>query len=227
MIRFADPRLSPAQALLCGRVFDSVSGRGLTGFTATLGYEHPAGDGLPATDGPLRVRLGHRSDGWFVFTLPDARRMPDVPGTVQVTLTARVAVPGRAPAEASHTVAGTRLAVVLRTVDVGGHTLEVPGIPDAPWSVSVPIAPRPVAVDGIVLRGHDPGDPIPGVTVTAAGTSPVTTDAAGRFFIAALPVLAAVPLTLREPDGTTWTETFRPDFDRPVNVLTLSLPLPD
>src|SRR5689334_10916846 len=119
MLRPADSGLSPAQALLCGRVSDSVSGAGLDRFDATLTYEHPAGGGMPAAARSLPVRLGRRAGGWFVLALPDVRRMPAVPAPVAVKLTVRVTAPGRAPVERSRTVDGKRLAVVTTTMTIG------------------------------------------------------------------------------------------------------------
>jgi hypothetical protein len=223
MIRLADPRLATAQAVVCGRVFDSLTGRGLRGSDVTLTHAHPGGPGQPPGSGTLPVRLAHRADGWFVLYLTDARLMPDLTGPATVTLTVRITTPGRDPAEHSTQVPGADLAVVETTTEVGGVPAVVLGIPRAPWSFSVPVAPRAVALEGIVLRGQDPDTPVAGVSVSAPGSAPVVTGADGRFSLPSLPVLAEVPLTLTDA-GVPTSVTFRPDYDRPVNVVTLSLP---
>ncbi len=225
MIRVADPRLSAAQAVVVGRAFDNVSGRGLADFDVTVTYAHPGGAGQPAGSGTLPVRLAHRADGWFVLYLTDVARMPDLTAPATVTLTARLTAPGRDAVELSRDVPGADLAVVDTTTEVGGAPVVVPGMPAAPWSFSVPVAPRAVALDGIVLRAHDPDSVVSGVTVSAPGSAPVVTGPDGRFFLPALPVLAVVTLTLTEPGAGPATQVpFRPDYDRPVNVVTLSLP---
>jgi hypothetical protein len=224
MIRLADPRISAAQAVVCGRVFDSISGSGLADFDVTLSYTHLGGPGRPPGSGMLPVRLAHRADGWFVLYLVDARQMPDLTEPATVTLTARVTTPGRAAVEHSRGVPGAHLAVVETTIEVGGVPVVVPGLPEAPWSFSVPVAPRPVSIDGVVLREHDPDTPVAGVSITSTGTAPVVSDATGRFFIPSLPVLAEVTLTLTETGKPPLNLDIRPDYDRPVNVITVSLP---
>jgi hypothetical protein len=223
VITVADPRLAPAQAVVYGRVYDSVSDRGLTHFDVTVTYTHPGGAGEPPVSGTLPLRLAHRADGWYVLYLSDAGRMPDLSSQATVTLTAHITSPGADPVQLSQDVPGEHLAVVETTVEVGGLPLVVPGIPRAPWAFPVPVAPRAVALAGIVLRNHDPEQVVAGVSVGVAGSEPVVTGADGRFFLPALPVRAVLTLTLTE-HGAGTDVRLRPDYDRPVNVVTLSLP---
>jgi hypothetical protein len=224
MIRLADRRLPAAQAVVVGRVFDTVSDRGLTDFHVTLTHAHPGGTGQPPVTGTLPLLLAHRTDGWFALYLADVAHMPDLTAPATVTLTARVSSPGRDAVELSQDVPGPDLAVVDTAAEVGGAPVVVPGIPAAPWSFSVPVPPRAVALAGIVLRDHDPDSGVAGVSVVADGSPPVVTGADGRFFLPALPVLAVVTLTLTGPEGGPTQVLFRPDYDRPVDVVTLSLP---
>lgn len=226
MTRLADPKLSPPQALACGRVFDSISGEGVDDFEATLAYAHSGGSGSPPVSGGFPLLLGHRADGWFVLSLRNPAQMPDLSTAPMVTLTLRVAVPAREPVEVTRDVPGDRLAVVTATLEVGDATVTAPAIPDAPWSFDVPLDPRPVALAGIVLREHDPEAPAAGVSVGVSGTSTVVvTDTGGRFFVPDLPVQVTVTLTLDEGAGPQQTRLVRLDYDQPVNLVTLSLPL--
>jgi hypothetical protein len=119
------------------------------------------------------------------------------------------------------TVAGSDLALTEVSRTVAGQTLIVTTIAGAPFDLSAEIDPAPVALAGIVLRDHDPAEPLAGIGV-AAGGAPAVTDGAGRFFIPALPLAAELSLTLTE-GGTTTILPLRVDFAQPINKATLSL----
>lgn len=205
------------QVLACGRVSDAVSGRGLEGFDVALRHSSDAGSGA------FPARIVRKPGGWYALHLVPARQMPAPAGTGEVTLVARFTVPGRLPVEEVQVVDRSWFAVSRRQLPVGGRVLLVDGVDGAPWSVSVAVAPPPVALRGMVVRDHDAGSPAAGVSVAVPGVPPVVTDPGGRFHLPALPVAHAVQLTLTAEDQRT-VVTLRPDHDRPVNIVTLSLP---
>lgn len=217
MIHLADVRLPALQVLVCGRVFDSVSGRGLERYAVSLSYSHSGGAGA------LPVRTGRRADGWFSAAVPDVQQLPDLSGFAEVELSVHVTVPGRPTVEETISVPGAELAVVTTSREVAGTTVTVAQMPGAPRTVTIPVAPPPVALAGVVLRDHDPAEPVAGVAVAVDGVPSTVTDAAGRFLLPALPVAAEVVISLGE-DPERRQYVVRPDYDRPVNVITLSLP---
>lgn len=222
MIRLADLTLPAQQALVCGRVYDSLSGRGHDDFDGVLTFDHQPSGGRR---GPaLPVRLGHRPDGWFVFSAPDVRQVPAPPADDPVRLIVHLALPGRDPLQHTVEIPRDEFTVVETEVKIDGRTIRVPSMPRAPWQSMIPVAPRPVALDGIVLHDHDPTDPAAGVTVSVTGIASQVTDLQGRFFLPALPVSPEVTLTLAAPGDPPREERFRPDYDRPVNRVALSLP---
>lgn len=217
MIRLADRTLGLRQVLARGRVSDAVTGRGLGTFDVALGFTHGGGSGdLPGV-------LALKPDGWFAVQVRPAVQMPDLAAAGPVTLTARVTVPGRGAVEVAQVVDGTELALVEVSVPVGDSETVVERIAGAPFTFSVALPPQPVALAGIVLRDHDPDIPVAGVEVRADVGAPVVTDARGRFFLPALPVAETITLTLTE-DAEESTTSYRPDFSRPVNTVTLSRP---
>ena len=205
------------QVLACGRVSDAVSGRGLEAFDVALRYSSGAGSGA------FPVRTVHKPGGWYARHLVPARQMPAPAGAGEVTLVARFTVPGRLPVEEVQVVERSWFAVTRRELSVSGRALLVDGVNGAPWSVSVAVAPQPVALRGTVVRDHDADSPAPGVSVAVRGVPPVVTDSGGRFHLPALPVAQAVQLTLTAGDQHNVVK-IRPDHDRPLNIVTLSLP---
>lgn len=217
MIRLADRTLGLRQVLASGRVADAVTGRGLDGFDITLRFTHGGGSGeLPGA-------LALKPDGWFAVQLRPAAQMPDLATVGPVTLTVRVTVPGRPPVEARQVVDGSELALVERSVRVSDTETVVEYVAGAPFTFSITLPPQPVALAGMVVRDHDPDVPVAGVELRADDGPPVVTDARGRFFLPALPVAESVTLALIEGEDQS-VITYRPDFSRPVNTVTLSRP---
>jgi hypothetical protein len=217
MLHLADTRPVVRQNLVTGRVSERITGRGLAVDSATLTAKVGAAPRLP-----LAARFLRRAEGYFAFSILPDREMPDFSAAPNVTLRAEFRLGSGAPVFSEHTVAGSALALVETTRKVAGQDVKLRTIKDAPVDLSVEIDPLPVALQGIVLREHDPAEPIAGIGVEA-GPAQTVTDAQGRFFLSPLPLLAAVTLKLTEK-GTTTNHPFRVDYSNPVNSATLSLP---
>jgi hypothetical protein len=163
-----------------------------------------------------------RPEGYFAFNILPDTDIPDVSAATDVTLRAEFQLAGRAPLVAEQTVAGSALAVTDSPRTVAGQNVTVRIVTGAPFDLSVDTDPAPVALQGIVLRAHDPAQPVSGAIV-AAGPVNTVTDAQGRFFLSALPLAATVDLAVTDNANVT-NHPFRIDYDRPVNNAVLSLP---
>ena len=223
MLVLAETTLSIRQAFGTGQLTEEITGQPFENFDVTMTYSHVGGSG------PLPVTLLKKPGGFFALQFPPARAMPDFSAQTDVTLTVTIAIQGRAPFDVSQTVSATALALTDTVSKVGGSPITYRRINGAPFDFSAQVAPHPVALQGIILRDHDPANPISNVTVTTTPIGPnsaVTSDADGIFFIPALPVAEAITLDLEE-GGTQIGIPFRPDFAKPVNRLILSLPTPN
>lgn len=217
MLHLADARPPVRQSLAVGRLSERITGRGLAATSATLSLRVGAGPWRP-----LATRFQARTEGYFAFDLVPDRDMPDVAAAPAVTLRAEFLRRSAAPLASERTVAGSVLALADQTRSVAGGTVTVRTVAGAPVDLSFEADPAPVALQGIVLRDHDPAEPIAGVEIATGGSQAVS-DAAGRFFLPALPLLAEVTLALTE-NATTTNHAFRIDYAQPVNTVTLSLP---
>lgn len=217
MLVLADARLPVRQTIAAGRAAERITERGLTALSATLSFR-------AGTDPlrPLPARFHLRAEGYFAFGLIPERDMPDLSAASSVTLRAEFERHGTAPVAVEATVPGAALALEEVERTVAGRTVTVERIAGAPFDLSLMVDPAPVALAGIVLRDHDPAAPAAGVTVTA-GPAAVLTDAGGRFFLPALPLVAEVELELTDGTETT-TQPFHIDYETPVNRVSLSLP---
>jgi hypothetical protein len=216
-MHFADTRLPVRQNLAVGRVSENITRRGLAARSATLSAQATAGPLVP-----LAARFLTRAEGYFAFSILPGSDMPDFSAAANVTLRAEFRFAARPPILAERTVAGSVLALADTVRSIAGQDVTVRTVTGAPIDLSVAADPAPVALQGIVLREHDPAQPLEGITV-AAGPAQTATDAQGRFFLPALPLVAEVVLDLTE-NGTTTHHPFRIDYERPVNSATLSLP---
>lgn len=217
MLVLADARLPVRQTIAAGRIAERITGRGLAVRSASLSFRTGAGPYRP-----VPARFHARAEGHFAFGLTPGRDLADQSAVPLVTLRAEFRLDGAAPVTVETTVPGPDLALEEAERQVGGRTVRVQRFAGAPIDLSLTVDPAPVALAGIVLRGHDPAAPATSVTVTAGAASTVTDDG-GRFFLPALPLLAAVDLEL--VDGpTTSLHPYRIDFEKPVNRVTLSLP---
>jgi hypothetical protein len=205
------------QALATGRFTETITGRAIEGFTATLGYTHAGGVGtFPTT-------LATKPGGYFALHLHPDRDVPDLSGAGTVTLTLRLARPGAADAVAVRQVPGTELAPTEVTRQVAGQQVTIRRVAAAPFVFSVAVPPAPVLLDGLLLWDGDPAEPADGVTVTAAPAAAVVTDARGRFRIPQLPVEEEVSLTFDDSDQVI-ARTLRPDYSRPVMDVAFAIP---
>lgn len=222
MLLLAETRLAIRQAFGTGQLTEMITGRAYDNFGITMAYSHAGGSGrLPLT-------LQKKPGGFFALQFPPERAIPDFSGQTDVTLTATITIQGKAPFDVVQTVSTTDLALTETASSVGGTPVTYRRISGAPFDFSAQVAPPAVALQGIVVRDHDPANPISNVTITTTPAAPggaVTSDADGIFFIPALPVAEAITLDLDE-DGTPVSVPFRPDYARPVNTLTLSLATP-
>ena len=217
MLHLADARPAARQNLATGRVSERITGRGLAVMAATLSAQPDAAPRLM-----LAARFLARAEGYFAFSLLPDRDMPDVSAAAQVVLRAEFQLEARPPLVAERTVAGSVLALQDSTRTIAGQDVIVRVISGAPVDLSVLCDPLPVALQGIVLRAHDPAQPLPGISV-AVGPAQTSTDIRGRFFLPVLPLLAEITLELTE-NGTTTSRSVHIDYSQPVNSATLSLP---
>ncbi len=217
MLHFADTRLAVRQNLATGRLSQRITGRGLAAVSATLSVQAGQGPRLP-----VAARFLKRAEGYFAFSILPERDMPDLSAAASVTLRAEFHLGSRPPVLSERAVAGSALALAEQVRSVAGQQVTLRIVAGAPIDLSVAADPAPVALQGIVLRNHDPAQPAAGVRV-AAGPAQARTDAQGRFFLPALPLLAEVLLELTE-NGNATNHPFRIDYDRAVNSATLSLP---
>jgi hypothetical protein len=217
MLQLADTNLAVRQNLATGRVSETITGRGLAVASASLSARIGAG---PLR--PLAARFLARPEGYFAFSILPGRDMPDFSAAPAVTLRAEFELAARPPAVSESTMAGAALALIETKRKVAGQDVTLRTVKTAPVDLSVAVEPAAVALRGIVLRKHDPGEPVAGVKVQAAAAQALT-DAQGRFFLPALPVLAEVVLQLTE-NAIVTNLPFRVDYSQAVNSVTLSLP---
>jgi hypothetical protein len=205
------------QILATGRLSERVTGRSLAANSATLSAKQGAGPVLG-----IAARFAARGEGYFAFNVIPMRDVPALSGGGAVTLRAEFKVDGRPVlvTEATVSLADLALEDASRTID--GQTVVLKRVKGAPFDLSAQIDPPAAALQGIVLHANDPAQPVAGVTVEAGPASTVT-DNDGRFFLTPLPLQAVVTLKLTK-NASTASESFQIDYDRPVNIVTLSLP---
>jgi hypothetical protein len=222
----ADPTAPLRQVLAHGTARDAVDDAPLAVADVTLAWQ--AGGAADARSGTLPVTFARRPGGWFALHLVPGAELADLVGAAaeagvpDIVLTAHVTVIGREPVEITRAVPAADLAIQTRTVEVGSP-LTVQRVVGAPVDVSAAVPPRAVGLRGVVLRAHDPAEPVGGATVAVDGGPTVTTDDGGRFVVDALPLAATIEVTVSDGTATT-TVSVRPDYGRPVQLLTVSLP---
>src|SRR5262245_25282774 len=161
MLRLADSHPAIRQNLATGRVSERITGRGLTVVSATLSVQAEAGPVLP-----IAARCHARTEGYFAFSILPERDMPDVSAADNVTLRAELHLSTRAaPILTEQTVAGSTLSLVDTGRTIAGQEVILRTVSGAPVDLSVAIDPAPVALQGIVLRDHDPAQPVAGVHI--------------------------------------------------------------
>ncbi len=216
MTVFAPSPVSTRQVLVRGRVSEAVTGRVFTDFAAMLSFSTATGQGsIPA-------KLQIKSGGFYSMHLEPSRDMSDLSKGGPVTLKLDITVPGRPPLSQSKVIPSAKFTLISKPVKIGNQTLTSRALSGAPFVFDFTVPAKPVGLRGIVLKKHDPDAPLAGVKIRA-GTAPEVLSAAnGRFVINALPVVETVSIKL-EGTGPIETVVFRPDYDIPVNTITLSL----
>ncbi len=216
MTVFAPSPLSVRQVLVRGKVSEAVTARVFGDFAAKLSFTTATGQGvLPAT---LLIKPG----GHYALQLDPSRDMPDLSKGGPVTLKLEVTIPGRTPLVQSKVIPAAKFALAVKPVKIGTQTLNSRVLSGAPFVFDFKLPAKPVGLRGIVLKKHDPDAPLAGVKIRAGTAPQVLTAANGRFAINALPVTETVSIQL-EGTGPIETVVFRPDYDLPVNTITLSL----
>jgi len=216
MTAFASPSLSTRQILVQGKVSEAVTGRRFTDFETALSFSHAAGQGI------LPARLQTKPGGHYALHLDPVRDLRDLSKNGQVTLTLTVTVAGRAPFVQAKRIPAAKFALVSRPVRIGTQMLDSRVLVGAPFAMDFIFPAAPVGLRGIVLNRNDPEAPLAGVKVRAGTAPQVLTGANGRFVVTALPITETVDIEL-EGTGPVETVVFRPDYDIPVNTITLSL----
>lgn len=217
MTVFAPTPLTSRQVIVRGRVSQAVTQGTPAVVGASLSYAHGPGGG------PLPVSLETKPGGYFALHLDVARQMPDLSNDGPVRLELTLAVEGHDPLTTSATFPAARFARIERPVTIAGQTLVSHAVAGAPFVLDLLVPATPVGLRGIVIKDHDPEAPLPGVKVRAGAAPEVLTAANGRFTIAALPVVETMDIQLQGA-GPAVTVPFRPDYEIPVNTITLSLP---
>jgi len=216
MTVFAPTSLSARQVLVRGRVSEAVTNRVFDDFTVAASYANAAGEGV------LPVGLQRKSGGYYALHLDPIRDMPDLSQDGAVTLTITLTPAGRTPLVLTKDIPAAEFARVARPVAIGAQMLQAHVLAGAPFLFDFILPARPVGLRGIVLENHDPEAPLAGVKIRAGDAPEVVTGANGRFAIDALPVTDIVSIEL-EGAGPVETVDFRPDYEIPVNTITLSL----
>lgn len=215
-VLLADTRLPSRQVLIRGRVGEAITGRSYEDFHVLIEAEQgPTTCALPVT-------VANKPGGWYVAHLGPRGTWPVFAEGVEVTLRVTITLAGREPQVLSEAVEPS--ALQLATVDrsLGEQEVTTTRIAGAPFTFDLTVDPLPVSLKGMVIRNHDPADPLAGVTVTADASPPVQTDARGQFFIPALPVAEAITLALTG-GGDPTNVNLIPDYARRVNTVTISL----
>lgn len=213
----ADSTIDMRASLATGRFFEQITERPLSDFTAALEYSHSGGAGT------FETALSTKPGGYFTLHAHVVRDLPDLGDADEVTLRLRLGRDGFPDQVATRVVAGEHLARVEVPLTVGGQPVRGVGLAAAPFHFSVGVPPRPVRLEGLVLRDHDLESPAAGITVTVAPAAAVVTGADGRFTIPELPVAESLSLTLDDA-GSETTVTLRPDYDRHSMSVTFSVP---
>lgn len=212
----ASTRAMARQVLIRGRVGEAITGRGFDGFSVRVRAEQ----GAVTCALPFVTAL--KPGGWYAAHLNPGAVWPEFDPGPDVTLRVEITIPGRSPVTQSRAFSPALVALTDAVLTIGGQPVMARLVSGAPFVFDVTLDPPAVALQGTVLRGNDPADPITGATVTAAPTPGVVTDANGQFFIPTLPVAETVTLALSE-GGPAVTIPFTPDYARRVNRVTLSL----
>ena len=216
MTVFAPTPLSVRQTLVRGRVAEAVTGRVFADFAAALSFANTSGQGnLPAK---LLVKRG----GHYAIHLDPSRDMPDLSKGGPVTLKLEIIVPGHLSLAQSKVIPAAKFAFISKPVKIGTQTLTSRVLSGAPFVFDFTLPAKPVGLRGIILKKHDPDAPLAGVKIRAGAAPQVLSAANGRFKINSLPVTETVSIQL-EGTGPIETVVFRPDYDIPVNTITLSL----
>lgn len=216
MTVFAPTSLSVRQVLVHGRVSEAVTHRVFDDFTVALSYANAAGQGA------LAVRLQRKSGGYYALHLDPVRDMPDLSQDGAVTLALTITLAGRAPLVLQKDIPAAEFARAAKPVAIGAQILDAHVLVGAPFVFDFILPARPVGLRGIVLENHDPEAPLAGIKIRAGDAPQVISGANGRFAIDALPVTEIVSIEL-EGAGPVETVDFRPDYEIPVNTITLSL----
>lgn len=216
MTVFASPSLSARQILVQGKVSEAVTGRRFTDFKAVLSFSNGAGQGI------LPVTLQTKPGGHYALHLEPVRDLRDLSKNGPVTLMLTVTVAGRDPLVQAKNIPAAKFALVSKPVKIGTQMLDSRVLAGAPFVMDFIFSAAPVGLRGTVLNKNDPDAPLAGVKVRAGTAPQVLTAANGRFVVTALPVTETVEIEL-EGAGPVETVVFRPDYDIPVNTITLSL----
>ena len=222
MLVLPETRLSIRQAFVTGQLTEKITGRAFDNFDISMRWSHTGGSGL------LPLTLQKKPGGFFTLQFAPGRTMPVFSGQTDVALTITISIQDRAPFDMTKTVPIADLTLTEAASSIGGTPVTYGRINGAPFDFSAQLAPGAVALKGIILRDHDPADPVSNVTVTTtppASGGPVVSATDGIFFIPVLPVDEAITLNLDEGQPII-PVPFRPDYARPVNTLTLSLATP-
>ena len=217
MLHLTSGHVGLRQTIATGRISEHVTGRHLAASSATMSIRQGAG---PIMSIPARVAV--RGAGYFAFNVMPSRDMPRLSGGGDVTLRAEFQFDNRLALISEATIPAADIALENAPRTIAGQVVVLRRVKGAPFDLSIQVEPTPVALQGIVLHGNDPAQPVAGVSVEAGPVSAIT-DAGGRFFLAPLPLQAVVSLQLIK-NGTATNQIFQVDYDRPVNTATFSLP---
>jgi hypothetical protein len=201
------------EALVTGRVRDALTGVGL-GAELALAWRV----GASAAFRPVPARLARRGDGRFAYHA-DPARLPAIDPAATVALRLTTTVAGREPVEATRTTSGAAWALTPKTAPTSGGAVSWDGLAAPVAAFDVAVVPRAVALEGRVLRDHDPTTPAAGAVLAIVDPPEpltATADAAGFFRLAALPTAALVTLRITH-GGDARDVAYRPDYQARIN----------
>lgn len=206
------------QVLAQGRFYESITNRGMAGFHATLGYSHAGGEGI------FRTAQTILPEGYFALHLDPGNTMPNLSQVDSVTLILTLIRASAAPVIAQVNVDGADLSLEEQEHTVNNQLVRVHRISGAPFVFDMPVEPKPILLDGLLLRNSNPEEPAGDVEVSVLGiTETVVTNPEGRFRITTLPISETVTLQF-DDNGTVYKRTLRPAWGNGSMTQTFSLP---
>ena len=211
------------QALITGRVSDSVTGQRLTSpFEVLIEWQLP---GEPEYK-IFPAAIKHSAGIYFSAAATARTFLPMLldPGDT-VNFRATVSAPGYSQLQQIAAVSGADITPATTTRTINGNSFELELINAPLVDFVFDLEPLAVSLSGLVVEDHDIDTPVAGASVQLLAPEmrpAVTTDSNGRFRLDNLPISSSVTIQA-DFDGEITTITHFVDFSTPVNNQIISL----